>query len=499
MPIAQSLFPLRDWLRRLLRTGLICAGVAGLAGPLDAAEPEDDVPLTSSFLQDVPPAPGADPSGVPDLMTQQRLSDLEARLNSLATAVESGGLVPGRARSTDIAPPSATPPTATFPKIKLTGFFQLDAGFFNQDAASLQNFAYPGFPDPPVNSSGNIQDDTGFRRARLAAVGDVSENVSYMIEMDFAFPGRPSFMDVWLDVHEVPLFGNVRVGQWRQPFGMDNLTSVRELTFLERGLNFAFTPFRQTGVGFHDNNAEQSATWAGSVFAYPVDQWGGRSGDSGYGTAGRVTWLPIYENDGNFLVHVGGDHALLMPGDTQIRFRNVPEFGGPFIPSGGTAGSVPFFVDTGLFSANSVNLVNGELAGVWNSFHAQSELTYAAVNPVGGGTTVFSAFSAQAAYLLTGEVRPYNKVAGVLGRIKPNCPIGSGGIGAWEVAARYSYLDLNDGSFAGGKLSDVTLGLNWYLNSYTKFQLNYIRAMLNHPPVGDSTTNILAVRAQLDF
>jgi phosphate-selective porin OprO/OprP len=191
-----------------------------------------------------------------------------------------------------------------------------------------------------------------------------------------------------------------------------------------------------------------------------------------------------------------------MPGQTQIRFRNVPEFGGPFYGpnvNSGTLGSVPFFADTGLFSANSVNLLNGELAGVWNSFHAQSELTYAVVNPVGGGTTTFSAFSAQAAYLLTGEVRPYNKVAGVLGRITPTHAVGNGGIGAWEVAARYSYLDLTDGTFNGGMLSDVTLGLNWYLNGFTKFQLNYIRAMLNRPPVGDSTTNILAVRAQLDF
>jgi phosphate-selective porin OprO/OprP len=100
----------------------------------------------------------------------------------------------------------------------------------------------------------------------------------------------------------------------------------------------------------------------------------------------------------------------------------------------------------------------------------------------------------------------------VLGRIKPRRPWGDcGGIGAWEIAARYSYIDLNpaapfsaggagllDGQPPGGALNDATFGLNWYLNANLKVQFNYIRAMLN---VADthSTTNIVALRTQLDF
>ena len=70
---------------------------------------------------------------------------------------------------------------------------------------------------------------------------------------------------------------------------------------------------------------------------------------------------------------------------------------------------------------------------------------------------------------------------------------------AWELAARYSYLSLNGPGVQGGRLNDVTLGINWYLNTYLKFQLNYIRAMLANPVHGSSDTNIVALRAQVDF
>ena len=70
-------------------------------------------------------------------------------------------------------------------------------------------------------------DGADFRRARLAATGDVWENVGYMIEMDFAAPGRPSFMDVYADFRDMlAIPATVRVGQWRMPFGMTSMTSV---------------------------------------------------------------------------------------------------------------------------------------------------------------------------------------------------------------------------------------------------------------------------------
>lgn len=435
---------------------------------------------------------------------QNRVSGIEMGLQQLQTQFSNSGIAAGRPRSTDISPAIKTTTNPTYPSVRLTGFFQVDAGYFSQDNASTAQF-------------GDIQDSRGFRRARLAAVGDLAKNISYMLEMDFAQPGRPSFTDVWGDIHDVPLFGNIRVGQWRQPFGMDELTSVRELTFLERPTMFGLAPFRQVGVGFHDTNEEQSLTWAASVYGYPTDpNYGVSLGDAGYGFAARVTALFEDACDSRNLIHLGGGYSIndpnLVNGATHnnVRLANVPEFGGVFFGAPtGTTSSMPLFFDTGFVPSSALSLYNVELAGVWGQLHGQSELRFAVIDTLSQGTLVIPAFYSQIGYLLTGEVRPYNKQAGVLGRIKPLHAVGDGGIGAWEIAARYSYINANQGLIPadvqtatlhrGGELNDFTVGLNWYLTSNAKLQFNYIRAVLNREPIGHSDTDIVAFRAQVDF
>ena len=51
----------------------------------------------------------------------------------------------------------------------------------------------------------------------------------------------------------------------------------------------------------------------------------------------------------------------------------------------------------------------------------------------------------------------------------------------------------------GRRLNDLTFGVNWYVNGFTKFQFNYIRAFLNDPTNGRSDANIVALRTQIDF
>jgi len=425
------------------------------------------------------PAPGAaqwsaDPG-------EQRLRSLEAQLDHLRNELYAGRAV------AQPAPAVHCDEVKKYPNVRLTGFFQLDAAWFEQNAES-------------TTQVGDIEDVRGFRRARLAAVGDVAENVSFMIEMDFAFPGRPTFMDVFLEVHQIPVLGNVRVGQWRQPFGLDELISVRDLTFLERPTGFAFAPFRQTGIGFQNHNEDETMTWAASGYGFPADNFADIAGDRGYGAAGRVTALPILNEDEDALVHIGGDYAYHAPMSRTFNFRNTPEFGGPFIGPTGSVGDVPFFVETLDIPADSAHIVNGELAGIWGPLSAQGEIRYAFVEGNGIENPTFHSYYGQVAYVLTGESKAYNRKEGVLGRVTPNHPCGKcGGFGAWEVAGRYSYIDLDSKSIAGGRMGTATAGLNWYLNKYTKVQFDYIRAMLDRAPVGDSDTNIFAVRAQVDF
>lgn len=410
---------------------------------------------------------------------EQKLAELERQISELRAMVDRPTL--------PVVPPVTSTPK--YPETKLTGFFQADFGLIHQDPA---NMAFVG----------DAEDGADFRRARLAAAGKVAENVAFIVEMDFAFPGRPSFMDVWLEVQKRPLLGNVRVGQYRQPFGMDGLTSVRELTFLERALPFAFLPFRQIGVMASDQAFDGLATWAISGFRFPTDFFGSALGDDGgYGFASRLTALPFY-HENHYLLHIGGAYSFLDPSNDLVQYRSTPEYftseTGGGVP-GGVPIQFPFFVDTGLVATDHVNLFGTELAWVAGSLHGQAEWIVANVSQPNGQTVSFTGASAQAAYLLTGEVRPYNKAAGVLGRIIPDCPFGQGGLGAIEAAIRYSYLDLDDRQIQGGKLNDITAGLNWYLNQYTKFQLNYIHAFLNPPGLPTNDADIVAMRAQVDF
>lgn len=86
--------------------------------------------------------------------------------------------------------------------------------------------------------------------------------------------------------------------------------------------------------------------------------------------------------------------------------------------------------------------------------------------------------------------------------MKPNNPfsLSGDGTGAWEIAARYSNLDLNDGTITGGELDSYTLGLNWYPTKNTKFMLNYI---MNETDANGTTPNndpdYITLRAQVDF
>jgi len=99
------------------------------------------------------------------------------------------------------------------------------------------------------------------------------------------------------------------MGQFRHPIGMDGLTSVTQLTFLERALPFAFLPFRQIDLTAHDHAADESMTWAISAFRFPTDPFGGNIGDNGgYAMATRVTWLPIDYGDNG----AGGGRLLML-------------------------------------------------------------------------------------------------------------------------------------------------------------------------------------------
>ncbi|QDU95512.1 Porin P precursor [Lignipirellula cremea] len=446
------------------------------------------------------------PQGAAETDIHERLRLLEAEVLSLrerqhdmlrATPTGDSNVsdyleqLPAVTATAPAAPPTGAKSKPAWPTVNVHGFFHADVGWFAQSALNIA-------------SVGDAQDGADFRRARLSASGDVARNVGYFMEYDFGFAGRPSFMDVYLDVRELSV-GTLRIGQWRQPFGMDGLTSVKDILFLERSLPFMLTPFRQIGVGVFNTFPEERGTWAASTFRFPVDFYGGNVGDNGgFGMATRFTGLPYYQSDAQ-MVHLGFGYIGGDPANDLVRYQMTPEFflnesGGPNVVPSGVPLGTPSFVDTGPIDTNFFHMINLEAAASYGSFHVQSEAYHVTVDRIADSTVNFFGAYAQMAYILTGEVRKYNKAGGAYGGVDPRCDFAPNcGWGAWEVATRYSYIDLNDDNVQGGRLTNLTFGVNWYLNPRAKFQFNYIHSFLDNPVFDRSDASIFAARAQLVF
>lgn len=427
----------------------------------------------------------------------------------------------------------------TYPIIRLSGFFHFDTGMFTQDAQSAAVL-------------GDVQNGSGFRRARLQGLGNLTEFTGYSIEMDFGFPGRPSFMDVWLEQRELPLLGTVRIGQFRQPVTMDSWTNIKHMEFLERSTPFqAFDPFRRVGVMAYTTSEDERTMWAYSVFGTGWTFWNGTStvyntlgGDNRFGTqltdrggvafALRGTHLLYYDDlaEGRYLLHVGGGYLFgeiggegtTGPDAPTYEARTIPEFfvGDP-AGAGLTAAGTPFVVDTGRFLANNYNLFHLELAGNVGSAHWQTEYLASLVNQFGGPQVFYDGAYFQCGYFLTGESCSYNKQAGVLDyNVKPyteffglgRSGMRMGGWGAWEVAFRWSYLNLNASinpanalpgpagpppSPNPGVLNESTVALNWWWNQYTRAQFNWIHSMAAYAAGNTGIMDIFAMRFQIEF
>jgi len=326
----------------------------------------------------------------------------------------------------------------------------------------------------------DLEDSVEWRRARLYVEGQIYGNVSFKAQYDFA-GGDADLKDAWIAVSDVPGVGHVKVGHYKEPFSLDELTSSKYLVFLERALPNVFAPGRNAGISIYDAPMEERMTWAVGAFK-DVDDFGEGSGDDNYAATARVTGLPYCTDEGD-LVHLGLGASVRSVKD--VRYRQRPE-----------AHFSPRFVDTASFDADSVGLVGLEAALVQGPASLSAEYMMSSVDSEEADDPSFHGFYVQGGYFLTGERLAYKKSAGAFSRVKPERNLGEdGGAGAWQVAARYSFLDLNDGELEGGELQTASLGLNWWLNPNTRMMFDYVLSDLDE--VGE--TGAALMRLQVDF
>ncbi|MFQ5766383.1 MAG: OprO/OprP family phosphate-selective porin, partial [Acidobacteriota bacterium] len=278
-------------------------------------------------------------------------------------------------------------------------------------------------------------------------------------------------------------------GHHKEPFSFEENTSSKFITFMERALPSVFAPSRNTGISAHNVRLNKRLTWSLGVFAETDGFGDSASINGGPNITGRITGLPVWKENGSKLLHLGLSVSRKGVPGGMMRFRERPE-----------AHLLPRFIDTGAMPADSALLYAAEVAVVDGPFSIQAEYAGASLDSAMLNDPGFSGGYVQASWFLTGEHRRYKQSSGVFDRIHPDRSFIKGGPGAWEVAVRYSMLDLNDQMVRGGQLEDFTLGVNWYLSASSRFMFNYVNASLTDIGVPDpGNLGAFMMRFQVDF
>lgn len=335
---------------------------------------------------------------------------------------------------------------------------------------------------------------TNVRRLFLDVRGTVYDHWNYRFQYDFARPGGTDssgargIRDAYIQY--TGFTNDVTIGQFKEPFGLEHIASSLNTTFIERGLTNVFTPDRRIGVGL--SNEGQNWTYAAGVFGETTEGDVAGEGDEGWDVTGRFTYAPI--NSAGKVLHLGVAGRQHTPEDStnSLRLRERPE---------SNVTDVRLIDTNTLVDVDNIQYGALEAAAVFGPFSVQSEYVDTNVSRSGASDDLdFNAWYAYASFFVTGESRPYKN--GVFDRIKPKSTVGQGGIGAWEVALRYSAADLTDGSVIGGEQKNATLGVNWYATENIRFSANYVKVLeLDRPgsQYHDEELDTVVVRAQIDF
>ncbi len=350
------------------------------------------------------------------------------------------------------------------PSMKIGGRVMVDAAFFDSDDADFNN-------------------GTEIRRARIFVSGEIAQDWFYKVQYDFVYSGREGIRDMYLGYKFTDLT-KIRIGNFASFGSLEDSTSSKYITFMERATPMLlFQPaVRRIGLGVNSSSKHWYA--AGGVFGRRPDV--DEHGDESIGCSARVAIDPV--NEDRRLIHFGISGEWRNPENDTLTFKARPE---------SHISNIKAINTISISNVNSRILYGVEFAAVYGRFSAQTEYSGISIDRKDYGSEQSYGFYVQGSWFLTGESRPYESAYGSFGRIHPEKSVGSGGIGAWEVAARYSNVDVSMYEY-DGKADDITLGLNWYTTSHTRFMLNYVNSHIT----GNNETidvDIVEMRAQIDF
>ncbi len=348
--------------------------------------------------------------------------------------------------------------TVTLPdmplKIAFHGRIQTDgAMFFGEDYQPLGN-------------------GVDFRRVRLGATAKFGDKWSGMMELDFT-DGSLSLIDCFIK-YSFSDHLNLRVGNVKEAFSMDALTSSGNLLFLdEANVSSAFAP--EYHVGLQANWQHKYFLTAAGVHFKKIksskekgySEYNNKNGqDEGISYTGRVVWMPLSQSK-NKGFHLGAAASYRTPKTTVG--ANMPNTVRYSTTSLSSINKIKFLDTAPITKVDHDILLGSELGGFYKGVRMQGEYmlnnTY---RKEGLAIEKFNGFYIQAACLLFGGHQNYKTSSGAFAQ--PSLGKNWGDI---ELAARFDRIDLNATDVKGGSANGWTFGVNYYATSFFKVQLNY--------------------------
>jgi len=272
------------------------------------------------------------------------------------------------------------------------------------------------------------------------------------------------------------------LGKTKETFSISRLSAmIYEPAQQERAsVADGLLPARNIGVVISSSFNKDRMTWAAGVFNnwYEVDR---SFSDNPTVFTGRITGLPLISEDESNLLHLGiaGRYSNAAGG---IRYKAKTE-----IFSG------PVSVDTDLIDDAASTFHYGlEMAWRKGPFILMSEYIQSSVRSSAFNDPNFKGYYVVASYILTGEIRNYDKRSGTFKRVNVANGVGSGGWGELEIYSRWSSIDLKDKNIDGGKMNTFSLGLNWSPVSAIQVNVNYRYSTLDRFDLTGSNHGIVS-------
>ncbi|MEH6549787.1 MAG: porin [Pseudomonadales bacterium] len=324
-----------------------------------------------------------------------------------------------------------------------------------------------------LKQGGDTANDLFIRRARIYVKGTLYSDWAYKAQFNIDSDGSKggSYEDLYIKWTKFKM-ANVTVGNHKEPFSLQELTSSKYVTTVERA---AIDDFLSEGRSLGVSIGGATNAWGYAIGLYDTDKEN-NSGKSLWAVTGRAFASPI--NNEDTVLHIGAGFSQRDGSDS------TDPFNGGSVTQGIKKGN-ELNIDL-VDDADGQTLYNIEAAARFGAFHASTEYHVRKTDAVSGGTDAeVNGYYVQGGWFITGEARPYKK--GAWNKVKPN----NKGIGAWELFARFEGLNGDDEGISEdnrNKGTIFTAGANWYANDSIRVSANYVQS--NWDKALDETLNI---------